>query len=246
MKKILFFAGVVCAIGSMLAQPKIVAHRGYWDTEGSAQNSIASLLKADSLGVWGSEFDVWISADGVPVVFHDAEAEGIRLENAPASEILSIHLRNGETIPTVEDYFTAAENTSVQLICELKSHTDKERESVAVDALLEAAARHGLEDRIQYITFSYPGLLELIEKAPQGTKVWYLEGDLSPASLRSLGAAGMDYHVSVYRQYPEWVAQAKELGMGINVWTVNSDEDFDWCREADVDYITTDRPYILP
>ena len=40
------------------AKTGIIAHRGYWKTEGSAQNSIASLTKAQQLGIYGSEFDV--------------------------------------------------------------------------------------------------------------------------------------------------------------------------------------------
>jgi glycerophosphoryl diester phosphodiesterase len=62
----------LCICFSMYAQPKVIAHRGYWKTEGSAQNSIRSLLKADSIGVYGSEVDIWLSADGIPVVNHDA------------------------------------------------------------------------------------------------------------------------------------------------------------------------------
>ena len=45
------------------AQPKIVAHRGYWDIEGSAQNSVSALIKADSIRCDACEFDVWLTAD---------------------------------------------------------------------------------------------------------------------------------------------------------------------------------------
>ncbi len=34
---------------------QVIAHRGYWDTHGSAQNSLASLEKADEIGAYGSE-----------------------------------------------------------------------------------------------------------------------------------------------------------------------------------------------
>lgn len=53
---------MVCAMCTFtlagVAQTKVIAHRGYWDCEGSAQNSIASLKKAAEAGVYGSEFDV--------------------------------------------------------------------------------------------------------------------------------------------------------------------------------------------
>ena len=66
---------------------EIIAHRGFWKTEGSAQNSITALMKADSIGVYGSEVDLWISADGVPVVNHDAtvilNGKQLRVEETP-------------------------------------------------------------------------------------------------------------------------------------------------------------------
>ena len=42
----------------------MIAHRGYWKTEGSAQNSISSLQNTHRIGVYGSEFDVHITRDG--------------------------------------------------------------------------------------------------------------------------------------------------------------------------------------
>lgn len=71
------FAAVAAA-----AQTQVVAHRGYWRAPGSAQNSIASLCKADSINCYGSEFDVWLSTDGVLFVNHDAVFKGTTLSKA--------------------------------------------------------------------------------------------------------------------------------------------------------------------
>ena len=60
-KHILCMATLLAAVMSVSAAPtKIVAHRGYWTAPGSAQNSIRSLVKADSVGADASEFDVYI------------------------------------------------------------------------------------------------------------------------------------------------------------------------------------------
>lgn len=59
------------------AQTQVIAHRGFWKTEGSAQNSITGLQKAAEAGVYGSEFDVQLTADGVVVVNHDDVVEGL-------------------------------------------------------------------------------------------------------------------------------------------------------------------------
>ena len=62
-KKILLASALVLSTCGVMAQTQVIAHRGYWKTDGSAQNSIAALLKADSIGCYGSEFDVWLTAD---------------------------------------------------------------------------------------------------------------------------------------------------------------------------------------
>lgn len=49
---------IMFMIANTSAQTRVIAHRGFWKTQGSAQNSITSLLKADSIGCYGSEFDV--------------------------------------------------------------------------------------------------------------------------------------------------------------------------------------------
>ena len=47
---ILASALLLGAYGAMQAQKtQVIAHRGYWKTDGSAQNSIAALVKADSI-----------------------------------------------------------------------------------------------------------------------------------------------------------------------------------------------------
>ena len=99
MKKILMAA--LLAAGSwtaLSAQTQVIAHRGYWDCDGSAQNSIAALVKAAEAGAYGSEFDVSITADGVPVVNHDDDIRGHVIETSVYASIKDLKLPNGETL----------------------------------------------------------------------------------------------------------------------------------------------------
>ncbi len=74
---LLFLLCVLMAVPvSAKRKTKVIAHRGYWKTEGSAQNSIRSLERANEIKVYGSEFDVHLTADNVPVVYHDRKIEG--------------------------------------------------------------------------------------------------------------------------------------------------------------------------
>ena len=103
----------------------------------------------------------------------------------------------------------------------------------------------GLEDRMEYISFSLHAVKELIKQAPTGTPVYYLNGELSPKELKSIGAAGMDYHIDVIKEHPEWIEESHKLGLKVNVWTVNKVEDMQWFIDMGVDFITTNDPELL-
>lgn len=154
--------GVFCS-NSMAELPKVIAHRGYWKTPSSAQNSLRALELADSIGVYGSEFDVWLTKDDVLIVNHDAVINGMDIESSSSKVLLKQKLKNGETVPTLDAFLSRAKKLSVRLICELKPHKDKQREAEAVKRIVEMVRKKGLEKRVEYITFSAEGLLELIE-----------------------------------------------------------------------------------
>ena len=56
LKKMMMASALLMVACCMQAQTKVIAHRGFWKTPGSSQNSISSLQQADSLGCYGSEF----------------------------------------------------------------------------------------------------------------------------------------------------------------------------------------------
>ena len=137
---------------------EIIAHRGYWKTEGSAQNSVAALMKADALDVYGSEVDIWLSSDGVPVVNHDADVllDGVKLrvQETPAAVLRKVKLANGEPLPTMEEYLIAFEKCrNVRLIVEFKTHSDRKAEDELAEKVINMIHEKGLQNRVEYISF---------------------------------------------------------------------------------------------
>ncbi len=246
MKRQILFLSLITLWLTLVAQTEVVAHRGYWKMAGSAQNSVSSLINANEFGCWGSEFDVWMTRDGEVFVNHDETINGIEIQNALARDVRGQKLPNGELIPTLDQLLQVAkQSTTLQLVCELKPHRDKQQEAQAVRKILKLFKKYGLENRVTYITFSYPGMRLLIQQAPQGTEVYYLNGELSPSDLKALGSAGPDYHYSVFQRHPQWVAQSHQLGMKTNAWTVNDAATMQWCIDQGIDYITTNEPELL-
>lgn len=242
---ILLFALVASVTGIQAQKPQVIAHRGYWKTAGSAQNSIASLLKADSIGCYGSEFDVWIAKDNKLVVNHDPGFRMMGMEYSKGDALTGLRLSNGENLPSLEQYLKAAEKGKTRLILELKTHRNKKRETKAVEEIIALVKKKGFESRMEYITFSLHALKEFIRLAPAGTPVFYLNGDLSPKELKELGSAGPDYHLGVFQKHPEWIQESHDLGMKVNVWTVDSAEEMKWLIDKKVDFITTNEPVLM-
>ena len=63
--------------------------------------------------------------------------------------------------------------------------------------------------------------------------------------MKEIGASGIDYHFSVIDKNPDWVKLSHELGLKVNVWTVNKPEDIQRMIDLKVDYITTDEPLLV-
>lgn len=125
-RTILSLALLVVCTHALVAQPKVVAHRGYWRAEGSAQNSISSLRAAAELGCWGSEFDVWLTADDKLVLYHDNDFEGERVERLTMDLLAHHRLENGEPLPLLEEFLgVAQEYPKLHLVFELKPHDDR-------------------------------------------------------------------------------------------------------------------------
>jgi glycerophosphoryl diester phosphodiesterase len=227
----------------------VIAHRGYW-TAGKPQNSVAALAEAQKLGIYGAEFDVWITTDGKIVLNHDATlSNGTRIETSTYAQIKDFTLSNGEKLPTLEDYLEQGKkDPSTKLILEIKTHSfstggvaNNDRVAAATVNLVQA---ENMTDQVEYIAFSLDVCRKILELQPNAT-VAYLNGDVAPQALHNMGIKGIDYNISVLRGRPNWITEAQNLGMTVNVWTVNSANDIQDMIDYGVDYITTDYPELV-
>jgi glycerophosphoryl diester phosphodiesterase len=226
------------------AQTKVIAHRGFWNTENSAQNSLVALYKAHEAGVYGSEFDVIITADGIPVINHDDSISGFAIEQTRYDLLRDLKLKNGEVLPTLEQYLVHGKACrGTQLILEIKPHSTKESEDRAVSNTVSLVNKYKLQSQVEYISFSLDICKELVRLQPNA-QVSYLNGDLSPQELKSLGITGLDYHYNVFEKHPEWIDEAQSLGLTLNVWTVNNPEMMGRLIKQKVNYLTTDNPLL--
>lgn len=227
-------------------QNQVIAHRGAWKADGLPQNSIASLHRAIELGCSGTEFDVHLTKDNILVVNHDRDFYGIDIATATYADLLTKKLPNGEVIPTAEAYLREGmKQKKTKLIFELKtSGLGKERTLHSADLAVQLVKDMGADEWVEYIAFDYDACKRIIERDPKA-KVYYLNGDVAPAQAKQDGLHGLDYHFSVYKKHPTWIKEAHDLGLAINAWTVNTEEEMVTLLIQDAEFITTDEPSLL-
>lgn len=103
----------------------LYAHRGLFDNETAApENSLAAIRKAID-GGYGIEFDVQLSKDDIPVVFHDASLKRMcgvdgNVWEYTLEELKKMQLSNSnQTIPTLAEVLAVVDG-QVPLIVEYK------------------------------------------------------------------------------------------------------------------------------
>ncbi|ROH97679.1 glycerophosphodiester phosphodiesterase family protein [Chryseobacterium daecheongense] len=227
----------------MKAQTQIIAHRGYWQSQPpTTENSLTSLENAQKLKIYGSEFDVRMTKDGVLVVNHDEHHGKMEISETNFKQLEELKLSNGEKFPTLKDYLKQGKkDKSLKLIVEIKPAKTKELENELVAKTIKLIKELKLESQSEYISFSL-NICKEIKRVEPTFKVQYLNGELSPEQIKKEGLDGMDYHYSVFAKNPTWISEAKALGLITNSWTVNDIAVYEQLKNQGIGFITTNIP----
>jgi glycerophosphoryl diester phosphodiesterase len=229
------------------ADNPVVAHRGAFKKNGFPENSIAAVKHAINLNCTGSEFDIWMTADDSLVINHDPKFHEVQIETNAFATLAKNKLSNGEGLPTLREYIKAGmeNNTHTRLVFEIKPSTvSKERGANVALRVLNLVREMKAEAMAVYISFDYNILTTLLKIDPS-LATQYLNGDKTPEQLKKDGITGADYHFSVFRKNPEWIASAKKLGVVLNAWTVNDPKEMEWFLDNGFQFITTNEPELL-
>lgn len=240
---IVLFASLLISMGQKENTTRVIAHRGAWKNTGAPENSIASLQYAITLGCFGSEFDVHLSADSVPFILHDNTIQGSHIEKTNAAELKKIKLANGESLPTLEEYLlTGKGQNKTRLILEIKtSSISKERSLALTKKCVDLVTQTGVAAITDYIAFDFDVCLKVKALSPKAS-VQYLNGDKSPADLAAARLDGFDYHFSVLKRNESWLGEAHKRNLTTNAWTVNDEETMRWLMDRKINMITTNEP----
>ncbi len=223
--------------------PQIIAHRGIC-TNGEPNNSMASLKSAQAIGgIYGSEFDIFTTKDGVIVLNHNktTDSNGLIIENYNHEDLRNEKLSNGESLPTLEAILDQGKTTpNLRLIVEVKAHNNHENTLACTRRAVELIKAKGMENQVDFISFDYTTCVLAAQLLPNIT-VGYLSGERTPAQVFADGINNIDYQWATLQNTLNYVDEAHALGMTVNTWTVNNAADMLMVYQAGIDYLTTDK-----
>lgn len=227
----------------------VVAHRGFWncDEGGHSENSLAALKASQDNGFWGCECDIHITADDVIIVNHDDDINGKRIWDHNFADFDRDLLPNGEKRPTLEQFLQQTKKCKkTVLVIEFKIQKNHDREDLLVDKTVEMLKKYGLYDpnRIAFISFGRHICQKIAAEHPQFVNQ-FLSGKVTPQVMADEKINGIDYHYSNFQLWPDFVAQAHQLGMSVNAWTVDKEKPVREMIELGVDAITTNKPLMV-
>lgn len=222
----------------------VVAHRGA--SASFPENSMPAFRAAWEAGVTWVEADTQPTADGVPVILHDADVDrttsgsgAVRAHTAMQVSDLALRDLPGEHVPTLADLLDLlTPNRAVLLEIKGEHRIDQ------VAEIIRLSRSSGQDDRILLQSFEVAALQHIrsIEPARQfGLLVDRLDDD-PVATCRDLGAVAYnpDYHQVLAN--PDVVPALRTAGVSVAVWT--SDDPAEWAAltGAGVDAIITNTP----
>lgn len=234
---------------------KIIAHRGY--SGKYPENTMLAFEQAIKAGADAIETDVRKTADGVLVIMHDsslvrvsdnADRINTAIHNSTYDELkkYDISAKNhpdmpGQHIVLFSDLLELIKNSSLELNIEIKANPVK-NDGVEYD-IMDEVKNFGLSERVYYSCFCHP-LLKNIKSRDRNARVapLYSYTLYKPEEYaKSLGAFAIHPEFSDLLLYGD-AAAARQAGLEINTWTVNSAEDAVALVKAGVTGLITNYP----
>ncbi len=239
----------------MLELPRVMGHRGAAGT--APENTLAGLRAAAALGMTWVEFDVMVSGDGVPVLFHDDNLKRITGRDAPMAKTPFAALADleagawfapefaGEPIPSLEMALALALDLGLTPNVEIKPTRGRDEETAA--AVLEAIARCWPADRPGPLISSFSRVALGLAKdrapaLPRALIAWRLPRDWKKAAA---ALAYSSVHLRGARLRARTAAKVKRAGYQLAAFTINDPKPARRLVALGVDCIISDRPDVI-
>ncbi|MEU1532431.1 glycerophosphodiester phosphodiesterase [Streptomyces fagopyri] len=214
-----------------------IGHRGVMGVE--PENTLRSFVAAQNAGLDLIELDLHLSKDGALVVMHDADVDRTTDGSGPVSEMTLAELRAldagcGERVPVFEEVLDAVR---APLQAEIK-------DTAAARALADVMHRRDLVGRVEVSSFHDEAIAEVTRLVP-GVRTALIASRYGVDVVdRAVEAGAATVCLNIRRLTLEVVEHARESGLRIIGWVVNTQDQLRLVRALELDGATTDYPQI--
>jgi glycerophosphoryl diester phosphodiesterase len=249
-------------------RPQVVAHRGA--SHENAEHTLGAYVEAIRAGAQALECDVRLTADGHLVCVHDRDLRrttSIRglVSTMNLADLDSLDYASWKNPWAAMDDEAPDRDADLDRILTLRRLMETVAESsrpveLAIETkhptryaglverrVVEMLAEFGWtggDSPVRVMSFSYSALQRMQRLAPKLRLVMLIEKArhwpvLKPA-LEDGWFLGPD--VAQLTKHPKFAAKIARTGRELHVWTVNTEEQLDLCRDLDASAVITDRP----
>ncbi len=242
-------------MSGIVSLPRIMGHRGA--AASTPENTLAGIRKAAAFGASWVEFDVKLTADGIPVLMHDDSLKRTTGQDLPASEVTLAEMQKldagswfapefaDESIPTLEETLTLLLALGMSANIEIKPSPGEDVDTVTrTIAVLERSWPASAPAPLMS-SFSRKSLETLQKQAPdlpRGYLVEELPGDWA-ATAEALGCATIHHYAKAVTAAQ--VGETKAAGYGLAAYTVNDPEQARQLLGWGIDCLITDAPDVI-
>lgn len=233
--------------------PRVIGHRGA--ASYAPENTLIGIRTAYDIGVDWVEFDVKLTKDCIPILFHDETTSRTtnggdqKISDLTYAEIKDLEAGSwfsegfiGEPIPTLEEAIDLLIELDMGLNLEIKPCPSREVETteVALDLLSHYWDDHG---RLLISSFQISALETAMDRAPDWQRGLLLKEDYP----ENWGEIAKHLKASTININGNTVTEAEiysfiQYGQPILAYTVNDEERADWLFRQGVSAIFSDTP----
>jgi len=225
----------------MLQLPQVIGHRGAMAY--APENTLASFREAKRRGARWVEIDVKLTADGVPILMHDAS-----LKRTMGIDRLVTETPRAELpvdVPTFEQAIACFRELGLGCNVEIKPCEGREAETARVAVETLRRAWPAVLPAPLLSSFKDESLKAAMDAAPEFARALLL-GELVegwPMRAQAVGAAGLN--VGRRKLTAAGAVAVKRAGYALSVWTVNDPDEARALVGMGADCIITDAPDVI-
>ena len=209
-----------------LPTPIIIAHRGA--ASDAPENTLLAFELAHQQGADAVELDVKLSADGVPVVIHDATVDRTTDGNGTVADLDLVALKKldageGQKIPTLDEVFESI-GKKVFINVELTNYYNT-RDDQLVDRVAEVVKKHNFSQRIFFSSFLPKNLKRAAQLLPQTPRGLLTQDTFAGWLLRTFFFRRGDYqalHPLMKNTSRKKIERIHAINRRVYTWPINN------------------------